>query len=54
MLLRTVFEDNLTRFIDTVVRDDIINGNEQMGLPPADPLAIPHADINLDNGEGLV
>lgn len=54
MLLRSDLDDNLARFIDTVLRDWIVNGNEELGLPVADPLVIEKLDINLDNGAGLV
>jgi len=44
---RDEFEDNLKRFIDTVVRDLIINGAPDLGLPVLDPLKVDHLDINL-------
>jgi len=36
MLLRSELDDNVARFIDTVVRNWIVNGNEELGLPVAD------------------
>jgi hypothetical protein len=50
---RTELEDNIKRFIDTVVRDVIVNGNADLDLPVLDPLAVDHLDIDL-NQEGLV
>ena len=49
---RTEFEDNLKRFIDTVVRDVILNGSPDLGLPVLDPLSVDHLDLDL-NQEGL-
>jgi len=49
---RTEFDDNLKRFIDTVVRDVILNGNEEFGIPVLDPLKVDHLNINLAQ-EGL-
>jgi len=50
---RDEFEDNLSRFIDTVVRDLILNGASDLGLPVLDPLNVDHLDIDL-NQETLV
>jgi hypothetical protein len=50
---RDEFEDNLKRFIDNVVRDVILNGSPDLGLPILDPLAVAHLDLDL-NQEGLV
>jgi hypothetical protein len=50
---RDEFDDNLKRFIETVVRDLILNGDAELGLPVADPLKVDHFDIDL-NQEGLV
>jgi len=50
---RDLFEDNLKRFIDTVVRDVILNGSPDLGLPVLDPLKLDHVDLDL-NQEGLV
>jgi len=44
---RDEFDDNLKRFIDTVVRDLIINGAPDLGLPVLDPLKVDHLDIDL-------
>jgi len=44
---RDEFDDNLKRFIDTVVRDLILNGAPDLGLPVLDPLKVDHLDINL-------
>ena len=51
---RDEFEDNLKRFIDTVVRDLVEYGNEELGIPPADPYKRARPlNINLDQ-DGLV
>jgi len=50
---RDEFEDNLRRFIDTVVRDLILNGDPDLGLPVGDPLQLEHLDIDIQQ-EGLV
>jgi hypothetical protein len=50
---RDLFEENLKRFIDTVVRDIILNGSPDLGLPVLDPLNVDHLDLDL-NQEGLV
>ena len=50
---RTELEDNLKRFIDTVVRNLIINGDAELGVPVADPLNVDRLDIDL-NQDGLV
>lgn len=51
--LRDELDDNLARYIDTVVRGWILNGNEVLGLPVSDPLLIALLNINL-NQQGLV
>jgi hypothetical protein len=50
---RDEFEDNLKRFIDNVVRNVIVNGSPELGLPVLDPAKIDRFDIDL-NQDGLV
>jgi hypothetical protein len=50
---RDALDDNLARFLDTVVRDLIINGSPDLGVPVMDPLEITHLDIDL-NQDGMV
>jgi hypothetical protein len=45
---RDELDDNLARFLDTVVRDLIINGSPDLGLPVMDPLEITHFDIDVN------
>nr|AGM32080.1 hemolymph juvenile hormone binding protein [Coptotermes formosanus] len=44
---RSELDDNLRRFIDTVVRDVIINGRPELGLPVLDPLEVEHLDFDI-------
>jgi hypothetical protein len=46
---RDALDDNLARFLDTVVRDLIINGSPDLGIPVMDPLEITHLDIDLNH-----
>jgi hypothetical protein len=45
---RRELDGNLKRFLETVVRDIILNGNAKMGLRVLDPLEIEHFDIDID------
>jgi hypothetical protein len=44
---RDEFEDNLTRFVNTVIRGWIVNGNAELGLPVLDPLEVWTFTIDL-------
>jgi hypothetical protein len=49
---RTELEDNIKRLLETKVREIILNGNAELGIPVLDPLRVEHLEIDLDQ-DGL-
>jgi hypothetical protein len=45
---KSALDDSIINLLDTTVREIIIQGSEELGIPPLDPAKIDHLDLDLD------
>ncbi|PNF29373.1 hypothetical protein B7P43_G07836 [Cryptotermes secundus] len=50
---KAALDDSIINLLDTTVRQIIIEGSEELGIPPLDPAKLDHVDLDL-NLDGLV
>jgi hypothetical protein len=45
---KAALDDAIIGFLDSTVRQIILEGSEELGVPPLDPLKVEHLDLAID------